>query len=97
MRNPLLPLGSQFDRFLYAHVGADRHGGLLSVISALARLDVDPWEQAGTLARLPADRAVLALAALLGKLPAGPGEPLDAVTLSRHLVSLLPRDPNRAD
>jgi hypothetical protein len=96
MRNPLLPLGSQFDRFLYADVGADRHGGLLSVISALARLDVDPWEQAALLARLPADGAERELAALLARLPAIPGESLDTVALARQLVSLLPRDPGRS-
>ncbi len=95
MRTPLQPLGSHFDRFLYAHVGADRHGGLLSVISALARLGVDPWEQAATLARLSVDSAVRELSALLAKLPAIPGESLDPIPLARHLVSLLPHDPLR--
>jgi hypothetical protein len=96
MRTPLRPLGSHFDPFLYAHVGADRHGGLLSVISALARLGVDPWEQAATLARLSVDGAVRELSALLARLPAIPGESLDPIILAKRLVSLLPRDPDRA-
>ena len=87
----LQPLGSDFDRFLYAPVGADRHGGLLSVISALARLGVDPWEQAAMLARLPLDSAARTLSVLLAKLPAGAVEPADCMPVAEHLVSLLPR------
>jgi hypothetical protein len=40
------PLGSEFDGFLYARIGEDSNGMLLSVLAALARLDVDPWEEA---------------------------------------------------
>jgi hypothetical protein len=87
----LNPLGVDFDRFLYAQVGEDRHGGLLSVVSALARVGVDPWEQAAMLARLPVDNAVRTLCALLAKLPAGSGQPGDPVALATHLVTLLPR------
>ena len=39
-------LGSEFDDFLFAPIGADRIGMLLSVLSALARLDIDPWQEA---------------------------------------------------
>jgi hypothetical protein len=35
------PLGSEFDSFLYAPIGEDGNGMPLSVLSALARLDVD--------------------------------------------------------
>jgi hypothetical protein len=37
---------AEFDNFLYASIGADRNGMPLSVLSALARLDLDPWEEA---------------------------------------------------
>ena len=43
-------LGSEFDDFLYAPIGEDRNGMLLSVLSALARLDIDPWQEAAKLA-----------------------------------------------
>jgi hypothetical protein len=89
----LNPLGLDFDRFLYAQVGDDQRGGLLSVISALARTGVDPWEEAASLARLPGDRAVKALCVLLAKLPAGSGTPVDPIPLATHLASLLPRRP----
>ena len=46
-------LGSEFDDFLFAPIGDDRNDMPLSVLSALARLDVDPWEEAAELARWP--------------------------------------------
>jgi hypothetical protein len=46
-------LGCQFDRFLYASVGEDSNGMPLTVLSALARVDVDPWEEASKLTQLP--------------------------------------------
>ncbi len=91
----LRPLGADFDRFLYAHVGADGDGGVLTVISALARLGFDPWEQAAILARLPLDKAARALSALLAKLLAASGEPPDLMPLANQLVSLLPRESSR--
>jgi hypothetical protein len=89
------PVGTDFDRFLYAQVSDDHRGGLLSVISALARVGVDPWEQAGMLARMPVDGAVRALAALLARLPAQSIEPVDPIPLATHLVTLLPHRPDR--
>jgi hypothetical protein len=56
-------LGSEFDNFLLAPIGDDNNGMLLSVLSALARLDVDPWEEAAVLARLPGDVATRAIRA----------------------------------
>ena len=91
----LNPLGKNFDPFLYAQVGDDQQGGLLSVLSALARVGVDPWEQAAALARLPLDAAVRALSALLAKLPAGSGKPADPTGVAVRLVALLPRGPSR--
>ncbi|HXC59323.1 MAG TPA: hypothetical protein VN645_08395 [Steroidobacteraceae bacterium] len=91
-RSALLhPLGLDFDSFLYAQVGDDNQGGLLSVLSALARLGVDPWEEAARLARLPVDVAIRALSALLAGLPSGSGKPLDTVETATRLVILLPR------
>jgi hypothetical protein len=46
-------LGPEFDAFLYAPVDEEGNGVLLSVLSALARLDVDPWREAAELARMP--------------------------------------------
>jgi hypothetical protein len=48
-----LLIGPEFDEFLCAPIGADRNGTGLSVLSALARLNVDPWQEATSLARMP--------------------------------------------
>ena len=39
-------LGREFQAFLYAPIGEEENGTTLSVLSALARLGLDPWKQA---------------------------------------------------
>lgn len=39
-------LDSRFDPFLYAAVREGTDGAPLTVLSVLARLDIDPWEEA---------------------------------------------------
>ena len=90
-RSGLLPsLGCEFDNFLLAPIGDDNNGMQLSVLSALARLDVDPWEEAATLARLPGDTATRKLASLIAALPAGPSARPDSATIAARLIPLLP-------
>jgi hypothetical protein len=79
-------LGTQFDEFLFASVHDDRNGPL-SVLSALARLDVDPWKMAATLAQLPRAAAAQRLASLLEGLPDGPA---DREAIATRLVVSLP-------
>jgi len=47
-----------FDPFLLASVGREENGMEISVLSALARLGLDPWEEAGRLAVLPKNTAI---------------------------------------
>ena len=49
---PVSALAAEFDDFLFASIGEERNGMLLSVVSALARLNVDPWQGAANLAQL---------------------------------------------
>ena|ERR1700733_8557419 len=84
-------LGSEFDEFLLAPIGDDNNGMQLSVLSALARLDVDPWEEAAALGRLPRGAATSKLAALIAALPAGPSARPDPRTIASRLIPLLPR------
>jgi hypothetical protein len=84
------PLPSEFDGFLFAPISEDYNGMTVSVLSALARLDVDPWQEAASLARLPADTASRKLAALIAKLPAGSLAQPDIGTLASRLIALLP-------
>ena len=83
---------SEFDSFLFAPVGEERNGMLLSVLSALARLDVDPWQEAATLTKMPAQDATLRLASLLSSLPSDAATVVAPSTVIR-LISLLPRVP----
>jgi hypothetical protein len=64
-------LGSEFDDFLFAPIGDDRNDMPLSVLSALARLDIDPWLEAAELARLPQETGVQRLALSIAALPGG--------------------------
>ncbi len=84
-------IGSEFNDFLFAPVGEDGNNTLLSVLSALARLDLDPWQEAAKLARLPVDAANQRLASLIGKLPNALASHWDAATIAARLIALLPR------
>jgi hypothetical protein len=89
-------LGSEFEKFLYAAVGEDHNGMPLTVLSALARVDVDPWEEAAILTRLPEDRAVTQLACLLGALRDAPRACPDPARIAAPLIALLPRHRDHA-
>ena len=64
-------LSSRYDHFLFAPICEEAHGMQLSVLSALARMDVDPWEEATHLAAMPtaiAERTLVStLDRVLGK------------------------------
>jgi hypothetical protein len=64
---------------------------VLSVLSALARLDVDPWEEAEELAQLPRETATQRLTSLIAALPEGPLAHLDPSAVANRLIALLPR------
>ena len=44
---------SGLNTFLFAEVGTETNGSVLTVLSVLARLGRDPWEQAARWASLP--------------------------------------------
>ena len=84
-------LGSEFDDFLFAPIGEDRNGMLLSALSALARLDLDPWQEAAKLAGWPRETAIQRLASLIAGLPDGPSMHQDPGTIAARPIALLPR------
>ena len=57
----------EFDDFLCASIGEEENGMALSVMSAFARRNVDPWEEAGRLSRLPRDVATRELCAMTAR------------------------------
>lgn len=86
--------GTEFDAFLFADVGQDGNDMTISVMSALARMEMDPRHEAARLARLPVDAAVKRLAALIAALPDSSTFRPDSgaiATIAARLVSLLPR------
>jgi len=81
----------EFDAFLFAQVGEDRSGMPLSVVSVLARLDLDPWQEAAQLASLSPESAAQKLALILGPLPSPSLKSSDVLSLATRLVAMLPR------
>ena len=64
---------------------------MISVLSALARLDVDPWQEAVSLARMPRETAAVRLTALIDALPNERTIDTPAKTIAAGLIALLPR------
>jgi hypothetical protein len=82
---------SEFDTFLYASVEERSDGPMLSVLSALARLDIDPWQEAAKLARMTRDKAVCRMAALIESLPGDCSTHMNSKAIATRLIALLPR------
>jgi hypothetical protein len=87
------PLPREFDEFLYASIGDDANGMPVTLLSALARLDIDPWEEAARLARLSLESASQRLASQLTAMPNRPATTVDSETIATRLVALLHRSP----
>jgi hypothetical protein len=81
-------LNGTFDPFLMETFGMEENGMALTVLSALARLGLDPWAEAEHLAALPTQAAAAAIArhlALNGDL-----------AVATRLAGLLPNDADTA-
>ena len=63
---------------------------LVSVLSGLARSDVDPWQEAAKLAQLPGETATKELAALIDALPDRAVSYPDPRAIAIRLIALLP-------
>jgi hypothetical protein len=83
-------LHSDLNDFLFAAVGDEPNGMPLSVISALTRLGVDPWDEAARLAALPKVLAAEALAPMIARLSVGRLPRSDDLAVARRLAGLLP-------
>jgi hypothetical protein len=85
------PLDSQFDAFLYAPLFESSSEIPVSVLSALARQNVDPWTEAAVLARLPRTTAITKLTALIASISAADPGRRDPADNAARLAALLPR------
>ena len=76
----------KFDEFLCTPIGEEENGMVLNVMSAFARRNVDPWEEAARLSRLPRDVATRELCAMIAELPSG----ANPRAIAERLMSPLP-------
>jgi len=98
LRSPFV-VNSEFDDFLFATLGAGTAGPIgdeptempTTVLSALARLDIDPWQEAARLSALPKERAAAAIGQWIGRSPGGQWKPSDIAAIAARLADLLPR------
>jgi hypothetical protein len=89
-RVPAPRLGSEFNAFLFSPIGDDRNGMPLSVVSLLARCDLDPWQEAASLAVMPTSAATRRLDSLIRALPDQSLTLPDSGTVASRLIALLP-------
>ena len=89
-------LRTDFDAFLFAPIGEDTNGMPLTLLSVLARLGIDPWEEAADLAQLPLEPALQRLTSRLEAAPnSRPATAADTVNIATRLIALLHRPPPR--
>ena len=88
--NVLNPNPPEFEHFLYASVGEDRQGSTVTVLSALARLNLDPWTEAADLAALGREAAGTRFGLLLSRVRDVPALGQDHGSVGRELTRLLP-------
>jgi hypothetical protein len=87
---PSTNMNPEFNNFLFAPVREEQNGMVLSVISGLTRLDIDPWTEAARLSALPKAIAAQTLAPTIARLAGGGAELFDARKVADRLISLLP-------
>lgn len=85
-------LGAEFNDFLFAFVGEEESGVELTVLSALARLGLDPWGEAANLSKLSREAATSALEAKIAALPKGLWKESDIRSIAVRLVNCLPKN-----
>jgi predicted aconitase len=81
-------LGSEFDAFLYAPIAKSGDDMAPSVLSVLARQNIDAWEEAATLASLSRESAIARLASIISTMTPRPPEP---AAIAARLIGLLPQ------
>jgi hypothetical protein len=88
---PVLP---EMDPFLFASVGEEIAGIPLSVVSALAQLDLDPRSEAARLSNLTREAAATQLGRLFARLPDRRWTSSEIRRIASTLVELLPTAQN---
>lgn len=85
----LCGLDSRYDAFLFASI-CETDQNNLSVLSLLARQDVDPWQEAARLTNLSKAQAIQSFAATISQSKSAQWSPSEAIVLAGRLIDLLP-------
>jgi hypothetical protein len=80
----------QYTAFLFEPLGDDRNGVPLALASVLGRMNLDPWNEAASLAAMPAAAAKQKLAALIEAMPIHSWMRPESNSLAERLIRLLP-------
>lgn len=83
-------LRSEFNEFLFAAIGEESNDSVLTVLSALARTGIDPWQEAARLGQLSKALATQRLTSIIAGLPNGRWEQTDSGAIAARLIDLLP-------
>lgn len=86
---------ARYTPFLFTVVGTERRGARnsgedITILTALSRIGIDPWEEAARLAVLPRVKAAESLAATFVNLPDTRWAVGDAVGAAQRIVDTLP-------
>lgn len=83
-------LALAYERFLCASVCEQNNGTQVTVLSALVRADIDPWEEATRLATMPRAKAEATLSSILFQISDQNWTGPEVEAVSARLVQLLP-------
>ena len=90
-RSSVSSFTSRYNHFLFAPICEEANGMRLSVLSALARMDVDPWEEATRLAAMPKAIAERTLVSTLDQVLGKSCHRSETEVIAARLVQLLPQ------
>jgi len=90
MDSSFFRLPRRYDSFLFAPVCKEFNGAPLTVLSVLARMDLDPWDEAARLGAMQRANAKSALASMLNRIPGGYWSGAEVDGIAAQLVRLLP-------
>ena len=83
--------------FLFAVIDEAPNGTQLTVLSALAQADVDPWEETMRLSAMPKVTAERALVSIFDRIPERKWSRSEEATMAARLVKLLPPRSNSTE
>jgi hypothetical protein len=86
-------LRTDLNDFLFTPVASDANGMHLTMLSALARSGVDPWDEAASFATLSQENATQKVVLVLAGVPNGPSPGDQTTSMAARLVAQLHASP----